>query len=688
MKAKNLLKKAFLLLALMGGASSAWADTTYKITYNGSDAGNTNYFGYSGNHNFNPKFNGCTYDGTSFTSGLKMENGSTITFTTANTATVTVVQSTWSNKGIKLDNTSIANSTASTTTGAYIYTISNVAAGSHTIVRDGGELGIFQVTVVEAAGTKPTITTQPASATYVVDASPAALTVEASASAGDLSYQWYKNTDQDKTAKEADKIAGATSATLEAANISTAAVGTTYYYVVVTDGNGSTTSDLATITVLTGIAPDVSAAISTSAVRAGTTVTLTATVNAGTPAPTLQWYTCDSDGSNESPIDGATNTTYQPSTASTGTYYFKVKAHNDSGDDYSDVVTLTVIAQGVSGAVGDLETISSNYTFIADNHTGNGVVGFTSGYLYDESRIFSPNGNNASTSKGSSTIDGNTYYNSLRVKSNSQDILAFKVGGACYITFYAETTGKNPARPIKVGNDVDDGSYGTISDANEDHIVYIPSAGTVYLTGNSDRFIAGFKVTFTVSKTITPAGWASFSSSYPLDLSTISGGTAYYASAAGGETVTLTPTGDVSVPAGEGIMVKGTADDVFTIKVAANGTAIDGNLLKGQTTTGSVAASTDATKHYVFGYVTETPTTYGFYNLTSATPVDAGKAYLETTGNLARALRISLGGITEVENVEAAPVATVKKNGAYLENGKIAIYKNGMKFNANGQLIK
>jgi len=680
MKTKNLLKKAFLLLALIGGASNAWADTTYKITYNGSDGGNTTYFGHSGNHNFNTKFKDCTYDGTSFTSGLKMEGSSTITFTNTNTATVTVVQSTWSNNGIKFDNTSIANSTASTaTTGAYIYTISNVAAGSHTIVRDGGELGIFQVTVVEAAGTKPTITTQPASATYVVDASPAALTVEASASAGDLSYQWYKNTDQDKTAKEADKIAGATSATLAAANISTAAVGTTYYYVVVTDGNGSTTSDLATITVVTGIAPDVSAAISASAVRAGTTVTLTATVNAGTPAPTLQWYTCDSDGSNESPIDGATNTTYQPSTASTGTYYFKVKAHNDSGDDYSDVVTLTVIAQGVSGAVGDLETISSNYTFIADNHTGNGVVGFTSGYLYDESRIFSPNGNNASTLKGSSTIDGNTYYNSLRVKSSSQDVLAFKVGGACVITFYTENPGKS--RTIKVGNAVNDDSYGTISDDDEEHIISIPAAGTVYLTGSGDRFIAGFKVVFNVSKTITSAGWATLYSDKALDFTgDIANLTdAYIVTGATGTTLNLTSVKGNKVAANTGILIAG-SEGTVTIPVAASGTDYSAtNKLVGVTTeTPGVAAGI---------YVLMGTPSVGFYETINAFTVGANTAYLpanfdEVTSG-ARSAYFFGGDITGVNQVEATSEAEVKE-GKFIENGKLVIVKNGVKYNAAG----
>ena len=191
------------------------------------------------------------------------------------------------------------------------------------------------------------------------------------------------------------------------------------------------------------------------------------------------------------------------------------------------------------------------------------------------------------------------------------------------------------------------------------------------------------------SGTITPAGWASFSSSYPLDLSTISGGTAYYASAASDGKVTLSTT-TAKVPAGEGIMVKGEPNATFTIKVADTGTAIDGNLLKGQTTTGTVAASTGGKYHYVFGYSKTDATDYGFYNLASDTEVAAGKAYLEVDGSIstpARALRISFGDITGVDNVEATSEAKAQ-DGKFIENGKIVIIKNGKKFNANGQQVK
>ena len=199
-----------------------------------------------------------------------------------------------------------------------------------------------------------------------------------------------------------------------------------------------------------------------------------------------------------------------------------------------------------------------------------------------------------------------------------------------------------------------------------------------------------------VSGTITDAGWSTFASPYKLDLSTITAtsvATAYYASAASGSKVTLTST-DETVPAGEGLMIKGTAGETFTIDVAASGTAIDGNLLKGQTTTGTVDASNKGDNgkyHYVFGYVTETPSTYGFYNLASDTEVAAGKAYLETTTALTAGARISIvfedetTGISLTESSELRTENAVydlqgrrvaqPQKGLYIVNGKKFVKK-------------
>ena len=268
--------------------------------------------------------------------------------------------------------------------------------------------------------------------------------------------------------------------------------------------------------------------------------------------------------------------------------------------------------------------------------------------------------------------------------ASSGGVLYAKVGSASDVTTAAESaTGANESVSFTVA---------------ETSNVVLGFKTTALNSKSGWIAIDNFVLKQVVSGTITPAGWASFSSTLPLDLSTLtatSGATAYYASASGESSVTLTET-TAKVPANTGLMIKGTAGETFTITATSDETTdlSASNLLKA--TDGSEIAKSPESGagnyHYVFGYKkpAEVVTEYGFYNLASNTEVAAGKAYLEITKGEtpARALRISLGGITEVENVEAVPEATVKKNGAYLENGKIAIYKNGMKFNANGQLIK
>jgi hypothetical protein len=90
---------------------------------------------------------------------------------------------------------------------------------------------------------RPTITTQPVSAMYIPGETAQALTVVASVSSGALSYQWYKA--GTNTAIGA-AIAEATSASYTP---DTSAVGTAYYYVVVT--NTDTTANAGAQTAIT-----------------------------------------------------------------------------------------------------------------------------------------------------------------------------------------------------------------------------------------------------------------------------------------------------------------------------------------------------------------------------------------------------------------------------------------------------
>ena len=118
------------------------------------------YYTLSGLNSYNTKFTGCTYDGITYTQGLKMEYGdgtnqTTISFTpgiSSNPVTVTIVQSDWKDgenlHTIRFDGEELSVANAKTIPGGRVYTIRNVVADAsttHTITRGSGESGIFYV---------------------------------------------------------------------------------------------------------------------------------------------------------------------------------------------------------------------------------------------------------------------------------------------------------------------------------------------------------------------------------------------------------------------------------------------------------------------------------------------------------------------------------------------------------------
>ena len=309
------------------------------------------------------------------------------------------------------------------------------------------------------------------------------------------------------------------------------------------------------------------------------------------------------------------------------------------------------------------------------------------------------------------SLPGRASYGGWQYMNNNARMYSSNLSAGTYsITVYGRNNKKNSQTPPEVIIRYSDGTYsstvatfdswdsGNTAECTVNNVV-IPEGCAFCLfqkdySSNIDLdYVYAVKTSddAKVSGTITDAGWSTFASPYKLDLSTVtatSGATAYYASEATGSTVTLTST-TAKVPAGEGLMIKGTAGETFTIGVAASGTSISGNLLKGQTTTGDVTASgSDGKYHYVFGY--ESSSVYGFYNLTEDTSVSAGKAYLETTTALsaglgARAIGFVvdddiLTGIEQIENGEVKSSLPVKR----IVNGKLVIEKKGMMFNAAG----
>ncbi|MCX6956242.1 MAG: immunoglobulin domain-containing protein [Verrucomicrobia bacterium] len=148
----------------------------------------------------------------------------------------------------------------------------------------------------------PVVTSQPSSQTTVVGGT-ATFSVTAT---GDtpLTYQWVHD-DVD--------IVGATNPTLTVSNVQAADIGS--YYVVVTNGAGSTTSTVASL-VVTGLAPNITTSPASQTVSAGSGVTF-AVAATGSPTLTYQWR------KGTSPIIGATSSTLTLSNvqaADTGSY--------------------------------------------------------------------------------------------------------------------------------------------------------------------------------------------------------------------------------------------------------------------------------------------------------------------------------------------------------------------------------
>ena len=185
-----------------------------------------------------------------------------------------------------------------------------------------------------------------------------------------------------------------------------------------------------------------------------------------------------------------------------------------------------------------------------------------------------------------------------------------------------------------------------------------------------------------VSKEITSAGWATFCSDQALDFTgDIANLTnAYIVTGATGSTLNLEEiTG--TIPANTGILLEGEGEVVIPV-VASSSTDVSANKLEGVTTeTPGVAAGI---------YVLMGTPKVGFYETTKPFTVGANTAYLnanfaEVSGP-ARAAYFFRGDITGVDNVEAAAEAKAQ-DGKFIENGKLVIVKNGQKFNAAGALI-
>lgn len=111
-------------------------------------------------------------------------------------------------------------------------------------------------------------------------------------------------------------------------------------------------------------------------VAEGGSKSLTASAN-GYPLPTFQWYSCNADSTNIVAIDGATESTYTPSTTSAGTYYYICTATNTvSGTTTtvpSSIATVNVVGSikinGNSYTASESDLITDGVKLVGDNVT-------------------------------------------------------------------------------------------------------------------------------------------------------------------------------------------------------------------------------------------------------------------------------------------------------------------------------
>ena len=138
--------------------------------------------------------------------------------------------------------------------------------------------------------------------------------------------------------------------------------------------------------------PNVAPTISTQPKAATYTQNATATplsvTATGNPAPNYQWYNNGTTNSNSggSPISGASNATYTPSTATAGTtYYYCVVSNGVNPDATSNAVAVTVneaTARDASNPAVDVKSDSyGNHTFLDVANTTHNTVANSTNYL-------------------------------------------------------------------------------------------------------------------------------------------------------------------------------------------------------------------------------------------------------------------------------------------------------------------
>lgn len=186
-----------------------------------------------------------------------------------------------------------------------------------------------------------------------------------------------------------------------------------------------------------------------------------------------------------------------------------------------------------------------------------------------------------------------------------------------------------------------------------------------------------------VSATLGSNGYSTFASPYPLDLTNLPDGLTAYKAAVDGSTVTFTEL-DQAVPAYTGILLKGDESASYDIPVAGAGTIVSDNAF----CVNEAGTTFSPESGYNYFGLKKNTLTFGLFD-PSAVAIPADKAYLKVSEGAGARLDISFDG--EAPTGISAFAETedgVQQDGKFLEDGQIVIVRNGVKYRANGQIVK
>lgn len=241
-----------------------------------------------------------------------------------------------------------------TVSGTYYFyvEVNYAASGCSSLIS-----AVSEVIVVD----DPTVTTQPIAAQSLCqNTTPNNLEVISSGGLGNVSYQWYVNTTN--TTVGGTLLAGATLSTYTPP---TTAVGTLFYYCIITqDVSGcDVTSSISEVEVSAG-AQFSDQPISDELCLGDTTADLFVSYTNGTGTPVYQWYeNTVNDTTSGTPITGATASTYSPIVNVIGTTYYYCIITLSSGG------CSEIISQTSEIIVNDTPSISDATFLICSDNT-------------------------------------------------------------------------------------------------------------------------------------------------------------------------------------------------------------------------------------------------------------------------------------------------------------------------------